>query len=173
MLKRCVAPHRTSYASEALDRAGRSLETALLVPSCDHAHQTAHRRVPEADAESQRYQADRERRHGMNGGGGGESDRRADEADSERRLVAEMPYDWPNHPALNHRAKQPEAGKKIAGPRRVEAEPPRSKQGERGLEYREGEPVQEIDGEHAADDRAAQQPGEVAKWIAGPGVGAV
>ena len=109
----------------------------------------------------------------MNGGGGGESDRRADEADSERRLVAEMPYDWPNHPALNHRAKQPEAGKKIAGPRRVEAEPPRGKQGERGLEYREGEPVQEIDGEHAANDRAAHQLGQIAEWIAGPGVGAV
>ena len=125
MLKRCVAPHRTSYASEALDCAGGSLKTPLLVASCHHAHQTAHRRVPEADAEGQWYEADCERRHGVDGGGGGESDRRASEADSERRPVAEMPDDWPNHPALNHRAKQAEAGKKIAGPRRVEAEPPR------------------------------------------------
>ncbi len=74
---------------------------------------------------------------------------------------------------MNHRAEESEGGEKVAGPRRVEAEPARGEQRERGLKDREREPVQEVDRENAPDDRPLHQVRQIAKWIAGSGVGAM
>ena len=84
-------------------------------------------------------------------------------------LSPEAAHDWTNDPALDHGAKHTERGEEVAGLRRVEPESPRREQRERRLKDGEREPIDEIDREHAPDDRPSQQGRQIPKRVARAG----
>src|SRR4029077_20601374 len=129
--------------------------------------------MAEADAKREWDQRQRKRRHRMRERGRNQSDRRETQAVQERRFVAEPADDRPNEAALDRRAKQAEAREEVAGSREVEPEPPCGEQREGGLEDRKREPVDEVDGEDAADGLSPQQARKIPERIAGARLRAV
>ncbi len=117
--------------------------------------------MAEADAERERHQRDGEQRDRVRERRADQSHGGADEAEHERRLVAQPLHDRPDEPALDNRAEDAERREEIAGLRHIEPEAPRHEQREGRLENREREPIDEVDDEHAPEAGTLQHLREV------------
>ena len=78
--------------------------------------------MTEADAEGKRHKAHRKQGDRVHHGRSDEADGREDDAEHERRLVAELPNDRPDQAALDDGAQHAEGRKEISGSRRIEPE---------------------------------------------------
>src|SRR6266850_1773910 len=164
-----ASTRRTAEASHCPTRdlrCGRGFPPRSPHPERDPADEARYRRMTETHAECHWHEREREHRYRLRERRRHEPDRAATQAQQKRRLVVEALDDRPNEPSLDHSAEESEAGEEIAGPCGVEPEPARDEEREGRLERRERKPVDEVDRQDAAHQRALQQRRQVAEGIA-------